>query len=112
MPNKNMMCSYCKQVTEEDPHSLAMHVLECPDRPELGLTLKIQVLETAGDNLLATVHSVVSALASVEGMRSKSWQIYHLAKELWEEVKQLTPDEVAEFVRKEIEPDNGQEEAS
>ena len=79
------------------------HILDCEKRPELGLIFKIQSLENAGDNLLRTIHAVVKALAEIEGMRSKSWEIYHLAKEIWEEVKQLTAEEIAAEIRENLE---------
>ncbi len=87
-------CMYCGKQEPNTTVTMAEHILACEKRPELKLLAKIQVLENTGDILLQTIHSVVKALAEIEGMRSKSWEIYTVAKEQWEEVKQITPEEL------------------
>jgi len=96
-------CMYCGEQISNTTESILKHITVCEKRPELQLIMKINILEGTGDVLLETIHSVVKALAEIEGMRSKSWEIYHLAKEKWEEVKQLTPEEMLETVQEELE---------
>ncbi len=98
-----MTCTYCGEEQSNTNESMLYHIIECEKRPELRLLMKIQVFEHAGDRLIKTIHSVVKALAEIEGMRSKSWEIYHLSKEKWEIVKQLTAEEIEEIIRRESE---------
>ena len=102
--NHNMsICMYCGKQEPNTTLTMAEHILACEKRPELKLLTRIRILEDTGDALLRTIHSVVKALAEIEGMRSKSWQIHTIAKEKWEEAKQITPEGLENFV-------NGQEE--
>ena len=103
LSNSKVICTYCGEQQSNTNESMLEHILDCEKRPELGLILKLQILENAGDNLLQTIHSVVKALAEIEGMRSKSWEIYHSAKKIWEEVKQLTAEEIAAEIRENLE---------
>ena len=101
--NDMSTCMYCGKQEPNTTEAMVEHITICEKRPELKLLAKIQVLENTGDILLRTIHSVVKVLAEIEGMRSKSWQIHAVAKEKWEEAKQITPEELENFV-------NGQEE--
>ena len=101
--NDTATCMYCGKQISNTTESILEHIAICGKRPELQLIMKINVLEGTGDVLLETIHSVVKALADIEGMRSKSWEIYHLSKERWEEAKQSTVEDLAAEARKELE---------
>ena len=101
--NDMATCMYCGEQISSTTEGILEHIVICEKRPELRLLMKIQVFEHAGDRLIKTIHSVVKALAEIEGMRSKSWEIYHLSKEKWEIVKQLTAEEIEEIRRRESE---------
>ena len=103
LSNGIVTCTSCGEEQLNTNESMLYHIIECEKRPELGLLVKIQVIEDAGDALLKTVRSVVKALADIEGMRSKSWEIYHLSKENWEEAKQSIVEDLAAEMRKELE---------
>ena len=106
--NNMATCMYCGEQLSSTTESILEHITVCAKRPELQLIMKINVLEGTGDVLLETIHSVVKALADIEGMRSKSWEIYHLAKEKWEEVKQLAPEEMMKITLEKLEENNVQ----
>ena len=97
-------CAYCGLQTEKS--AISAHIRNCKKRPEVGLLVKMQIMREAGDVLLNTIYSLVQALAEIEGMRSKSWEIYRTAKETWEEVKNLTPEDIAKVVREELKDGN------
>lgn len=97
-------CAYCGFQTEKS--AISAHILDCTKRPEVGLLVKMQIMRKAGDVLLDTIYSLVKAMAEIEGMRSKAWDIYRTAKETWEEVKNLTPEDIAEVVREELKDGN------
>lgn len=103
LSNSKVICTYCGEQQSNTNESMLAHILDCEKRPELGLLVKIHVIEDAGDNLLRTIHAVVKALAEIEGMRSKSWEIYHLSRETWEEAKQSIVEDLAAETRKALE---------
>lgn len=111
LSNKVVTCVYCGKQQTNTKESMLVHVINCDKRPELGLLVKLQIQEDAGDILLKTIHSVVKALAEIEGMRTKSWEIYHTAKKEWEEAKQSVVEDLAEEARESLkESENEQEE--
>lgn len=93
-------CAYCGE--ETDASSISEHVLNCTERPEVGLLLKIQALEVTGDVLLETIHRLVKALAEIEGMRSQAWRIYREAEQRWEGMKNMDAQELAKVAREDF----------
>ncbi len=109
--NDMVTCMYCGKQVSNTTEAIIEHIIICEKRPEMQLLAKMKLLEDTGDHLLQTIRAVVKALTDMEGMRSKSWEIYHLSKKKWEEAKQITPEEIAEIMQREPkEPENEQEE--
>ena len=100
MSNELRTCAYCGKETKRS--EISEHVLNCNERPEVGLILKMQAMETAGDHLLETIHSLVKALVEVEGMRSQAWEIYRIAQQRWEGIKNMDAQELAKVVREDF----------
>lgn len=105
MSEGTISCAYCGEESVRTVEDTLVHILECPKRPEHALLVKIDILETAGDVLLETIHSLVKALAGLEGMRSKSWEVYRFAKEKWEEVKNISVVDLVQLAKEGFEND-------
>jgi len=97
----SITCSYCGEKHPNTNEAICLHILLCEKRPELGLLLKIDILERTGDVLLRAIHGLVEVLSKVEGMRSKSWEIYHEANRYWNEAKESSASDLAIEARRE-----------
>lgn len=93
-------CSYCGQEIELTDEAMAAHIIECLYRPELGLVLRMEYLETLSQKFLGVIHSLVSAVAEIQGMRTTSWDIYHDAEKALSVALNTTPEQFAEQTRK------------
>jgi hypothetical protein len=86
---QQVTCVYCGQGLPRDEELLREHIRECPFRPEVALSAKIQALMNTGDAMLEILHSMTKAVTVVEGMRTKAWEIYHDCEEAWRSAKSL-----------------------
>lgn len=94
-PN-TIMCVYCQNWHEATPKAIADHIFSCDKRPEAKMSIKMHMLEEAGDFLLKVIHTLVTTLVELEGMRSMSWEIYRTAQERWEITKNVSLEDIKE----------------
>jgi hypothetical protein len=102
MPNNSTLCAYCGEKLDSDSREIAAHITHCDMRPELGLVLKIQLLQEMGDDVLRALHETISLIAQLEGPRAKSWEIYRIAQEGWEIAKETSAVDLMETAKSDM----------
>lgn len=89
-------CVYCGNKSGQTLAEISEHVLTCLERPEARLLMKIESLELVGDVLLSVIHSLSKVVGEMEGMRTSVWSLYQQAERKWEEVKDLSIEDLTE----------------
>ena len=97
-----IICAYCQDEHPNTSADIAEHIVTCNQRPELGLVLKINLMEKAGDSMLTAIHSMCVMVADIEGTSTTIWEIFRLAQEHWEIAKNVSVADLADDVRSDM----------
>ena len=97
-PENLIYCAYCQDGHENTPEVIRKHMLNCKERPEYALLVKIELLKHTGDETLVVLHEFAKAIGEFEGGMTGVWEIYRQVQESWTIAKNTDAAELAKTV--------------